>query len=93
MRIVFLPSAAQDLAWFRYYYLSVFPEGSQNAGKHFKAIKQLLAANPYIGSPSEGHDSIRELPIARTPFTLIYRVSETQIEILRLWDNRQGSHF
>lgn len=93
MRIVFLESAAQDIAWFRYYYRSVFPEGSQSARQHLKAAQTLLAANPYVGHPSDGRQDVRELTIARTPFTLIYRVTRAQIEILRLWDNRQGSRF
>lgn len=90
MKIVFLESAAQDIAWFRYYYRSVFPEGQQNARARIQAAQQLLAANPYIGHPSEGRENVRELTIARTPFTLFYRVTETQIEVLRLWDNRQS---
>ena len=43
--------------------------------------------------PSEVRKSVRELFIPRTPFTLIYRVAPKQIEILRLWDGRQGSDY
>lgn len=93
MKIVFLPSAAQDIAWFRFYYQSVFPEGSKNAKAHLKSMQRLLAANPFMGHPSEGRDHVRELPVVRTPFTLIYRVTDTQIEVLRLWDNRRGGEF
>ena len=93
MRIVYLPSAAQDVAWFRHYYQAVFSAGDENARNNLKAIQQLLASNPYVGHPSSGHEGVRELHVKKTPFTLIYRVTETQIEILRLWDGRQGGAF
>lgn len=93
MRIVFLAAAAQDIQWFRYYYQSVFPEGSTKARAQLKAIQKTLAANPYAGRRSDALADVRELSIPRTPFTLIYRVAPTQIEILRLWDNRQGTDY
>ncbi|MPQ95270.1 type II toxin-antitoxin system RelE/ParE family toxin [Thioclava sp. JE_KL1] len=93
MKIVFLEDAAQDIRWFRHYYQSVFPEGSLKARASLKAIQQTLAANPYAGHPSDSGRAVRELSIPRTPFLLIYRVMPTQIEILRLWDNRQGTDY
>lgn len=90
MKIVYLRSAAQDVAWFRYYYRSVFPAGSSNARASMKAIQKLLAENPYIGHKSETHKAALEFHIKKTPFSLIYHVTETQIEVLRLWDTRQG---
>lgn len=93
MKIVFLPSAAQDIAWFRYYYRSVFSAGDENARNNLKALQKLLASNPYMGSPVPSHDGVRELRVNRTPFTLIYRVTEVRIEVLRLWDERQGTSF
>lgn len=90
MRIVYLQSAAQDIAWFRHYYRSVFPSGSEKARAQLKSLQQLLATNPYIGHISETHKGGLEFHISKTPFSLIYRVTETQIEVLRLWDERQG---
>ncbi|QPZ90029.1 type II toxin-antitoxin system RelE/ParE family toxin [Thioclava electrotropha] len=93
MKIVFVEEAAQDIQWFRYHYQSVFPEGSSKARASLKAIQQTLAANPYAGHPSVSGRAVRELSLPRTPFSLIYRVMPTQIEILRLWDNRQGTDY
>jgi hypothetical protein len=31
---------------------------------------------------------VREFPLPRMPFSMIYRVGETRIEILRVWDQR-----
>jgi len=93
MKIVFLESAAQDIQWFRYYYRSVFPEGSAKARDKVKAIQTTLAANPYVGHPSDTRKTVRELPIPRTPFMVVYRVMPTQIEVLRLWDTRQVTEY
>lgn len=90
MRIVYLPSTTRDLAWFRHYYTSVFPEGETRAKQQFGNIVHALSANPYLGHPFESDAVIRELHIPRTPFTLYYRVTEERIEVLRLWDERQG---
>ena len=93
MKIVYLASAVRDISWFRYYYQSVFPEGSKAARERIQVIEQHLAANPYLGHTSPLHSQVRELHISRTPFSLIYRVTDTQIEILRLWDERQGEGY
>ncbi|RKF16777.1 type II toxin-antitoxin system RelE/ParE family toxin [Roseovarius spongiae] len=89
MRIVFLPTTAADLSWFRTYYARVFPEGAARAKHQLRNLCHLLEANPYAGHPGQ-LDGIRELHIPRTPFTLIYRVTARHIEVLRLWDERQG---
>lgn len=93
MKIVFLEDTVLDVQWFRYYYRSVFPDGSDKARARLKAIQITLAANPYAGHPSDTRENVRELSVPRTPFTLIYRVMPTQIEILRLWDTRQGTGY
>ncbi|MET4102378.1 plasmid stabilization system protein ParE [Roseovarius sp. MBR-78] len=90
MRIVFTRQSARDLQWFRHYYRSVFPEGGAKARAHVNATVRTLSANPYCGQPNEAIVEVRELSIPRTPFLLIYRVTPEQIEVLRLWDTRQG---
>ena len=92
MKIVFLKSAARDIAWFRHYYRAVFPEGRQNAKVQMRKIQTLLAANPQLGKPSEHGTEEREFSVPRTPFSLVYRVMPDQIEVIRLWDERQGRH-
>jgi plasmid stabilization system protein ParE len=47
-----------------------------------------LADNPRIGHPYSDSQGLREYPIRRTPFSLLYRIAEDRIEILRLWDKR-----
>jgi len=91
MRIVYLPSTRPDLLWFRQYYQVVFTEGDAQARVHFHAMQRLLISNPYIGRKVDGQQNVRELQIARTPFSVIYRVTTNQIEVLRVWDSRQSS--
>ena len=89
MRVIFLPSAARDLMWFRSYYSTVFPEGETKAKQQLSKICQLLEANPYLGQAG-AIEGTRKLNIPRTPFALIYRVASIDIEVLRLRDQRQG---
>ena len=93
MKVVFLASTVQDLKWFRHYYRAVFSEGSEKAGAHFKAAIATLSANPYAGRRSGPETEVRELPIPRTPFIIVYRLTPVQIEVLRLWDSRQGGDY
>ena len=90
MKIVFLAGTVQDLKWFRHHYRAVFSEGREKAGAHFRAAMATLSANPYAGRRSEPETEVRELSIPRTPFMIIYRVTPLQIEVLSLWDTRQG---
>ena len=93
MKIVFLDTAIPDIQWFRFHYRSILPDGSAKARAQLVAMQTLLATNPYAGHPSDTGLPVRELSIPRTPFTLVYRVTLTQIEILRLWDDRQGGSY
>jgi len=90
MRIVFLPSMVRDIQWFRHFHQSVFAVGSARARAQLRAVQTVLAANLYAGHPGDTGLEVRELSILRTPFTLIDRVMPDRIEVLRLWDMRQG---
>ena len=88
MRIIFLVSTKQDSQWFRFYYKTVFPQGSLRASKHMQTTLDVLKANPFIGAVG-GEESVREIQITRTPFALQYRVTKTHIEIIRIRDQRR----
>jgi plasmid stabilization system protein ParE len=87
MEIVYLPSAAAGLSWFRRYYTQVFPEGEKRAIAQYEKMKKVLLAAPYAGHPVGEHDS-REYVVPRTPFSVIYRVRGEQIQILLILDHR-----
>ncbi len=87
MKIIFLETTQDDLEWFYHYYSVVFPEGLNSALKQFDSINDLLSSNPYVGTLD--HKNLRKFTIPRTPFSYFYRVTETHIEVLRVWDDRR----
>lgn len=87
MKLVYLPCTVSDLQWMRAYYTSVFPDGLQKAQAQFRATETLLQQNPRIGKQTDFPD-VHELVITRTPLSVIYRLTDDQIQILRIWDNR-----
>jgi plasmid stabilization system protein ParE len=87
MKVVFLRSTQNDILWMRTYYNRVFPEGSAHARKQFEIARRMLAANPSLGRATE-FALTRELQVARTPFSLIYRQRPGRIEVIRVWDGR-----
>ena len=88
MKLVFLPSTRGDLSWMRTYYTRTFPGGAKRAAAAYFAACELVRDHPAAGRPVEGMQGVRELTIARTPFSFIYRVVEKRIEVLRVWDQR-----
>ncbi|MCQ0988522.1 type II toxin-antitoxin system RelE/ParE family toxin [Jiella marina] len=86
MKIVFLEQAVADLVWFKRYYQEVFQSGAIGAARHYRRSMDLLAVHPMAGREVEG--GVREWPIRRTPFCVIYRLKSERIEVLRIWDKR-----
>jgi plasmid stabilization system protein ParE len=88
MRIVVLKQAKNDLKWWRRYYKITFPAGKTNSSRRFQRTVQLVAENPYAGQKVEG-TTLHMIPIANTPFILVYRPGRSEIQIARVWDARQ----
>ncbi len=55
----------------------------------FYAAELMLEHNPFIGRLNEDVDGVRELQMSRTPFSFLYRVTETHVEIIRVWNQRR----
>lgn len=87
MKIVYLKQARKDLQWWNYYYYKTFPEGQISAYRKFKSIIILLSENPFAAPPVDGTD-LRRFAIPRTPFVVVYRVQESELEIAHVWDMR-----
>ncbi len=88
MKLVFLPSTAPDLLWMRAYYERVFPHGAKRAAEHYRLACRLIRDNPLIGHRVDDFPDVREFAIQRTPFSVIYRIVDERIEVLRIWDQR-----
>lgn len=87
MKIVILPSAEGDLRWYRRYYETVFPQGRANGRSRYVAATRVLRENPFAGQPTETSGA-RKFSITGTPFHFLYRVRESQIQILQVRDGR-----
>lgn len=87
MRLIYLASAKPDLAWYRLYYRSIFPEGAKRASAQYLRAIVNLENNPNIGRPV-GESDLRKYSIPRLPFAIVYRVTEEYIEVVRIWDQR-----
>ena len=88
MQLVFLPSTRSDLVWMRTYYTRIFANGAKRAAEQYFRACGVIRKNPLIGHPVERLAGVREFSIPRTPFSLIYRVINDRIEVLRIWDQR-----
>jgi plasmid stabilization system protein ParE len=88
VKIVYARQALADMGWFRQYYATVFPEGRGRARDALLRTEALVTENPRAGHPTEPGAETREFPILRTPFSLIYRLKDDRIEILRVLDLR-----
>lgn len=90
MKFEYRPEAIHDLEWFKEYYFKVFPEGAIKARQHFESIQDALLAYPQIGHPIVYENTLREITIPKTPFSIVYTISDSEnmIIILRVLDNR-----
>jgi hypothetical protein len=88
MKFVYLESCKEDLKWIRKYYQQVFPEGDQAAVHNFKIAKNLITSQNFVGVEFGFGQNVRKLKIAKTPFSMIYRIKKDRIEVLRVLDER-----
>lgn len=88
MDIIYLEEAIADMAWFRRYYATAFPEGRPNARKQLRAVEELIKSSPRVGKADQEFADVYEFPIPRIPFTILYRVKPQHIEVLRVFDQR-----
>jgi hypothetical protein len=84
MELRFLTSARNDLAALRDHYRQTLPPGSRIGQMHLSEALTLLKRNPEAGLPLPSPKGVRALSIPFLPFALIYRVSGTRVEFLRV---------
>jgi hypothetical protein len=70
MRLVYLASANDDLAWFQEYYNSIFPEGAAHATRQYVRAVSALSDHPHLGKPVN-NTGLRSYSIPRLPFAVI----------------------
>jgi tryptophan synthase alpha chain len=87
MRLVYLASANDDLAWFQEYYGRIFHAGSERATRQYVTAADTLCDHPFMGRQVD-ETGLRSYSIPRLPFAIIYRVTTDYIEVVRVWDQR-----
>ena len=92
MRIKWLPLALGDLSNIKKYYTKV--AGKDVANRQVQKVTKaahLLQVHPYIGhlSPNDADGDVLEWNIPSSTYTLPYMVIDEEIQILRVFDQRQ----
>ena len=88
MKLNYTPGFYESLDWFIDYYRDIFPEGRSNGRQSFSAAIENLKSDR-VGERAFDHTRrLYELPLTKTPFSLIYRVEKTGIDVLHLRDRR-----
>ena len=88
MQIKFLADAKADLRWFKQYYSRVFPAGRSKADQQYRALLMLLKSQPRAGHQDGDFPGVFEYVVPGIPFTVLYRINDDAIEIMRLYDQR-----
>jgi toxin ParE1/3/4 len=85
MKLTWSPEAIDDLVSLRAHISLDDPAAGKRVALHIlHCIEKLLPPNPQLGHPGRVPGT-RELIIPKTPFVVPYRVSNTMLEILRVY--------
>ncbi len=87
MRVRFSARAERDLDEIIVYIASDKATAAQGVFNRIKAAARRLEAFPRLGR-SIGHDEMR-LGVARTPYSLVYRITPREVLILRIHHSAQ----
>ena len=88
VQVVWRTSAIADLQDIRAYISLDNPSAAVKLAQQLYSAGNALVEFPNRGRPTD-INGIRELVIAGTPFLLVYRVTETEVQILKVWHGAQ----
>lgn len=83
MRLVFAPAAQRELAEAIAYIALDDPQAAERLDATIRAAAARLTIFPKLGVRARGQQ--RRLPVAGTPYLIVYRVTRDAIIILRVW--------
>ena len=85
MKITWSPEAIDDLVSLRTHIAQNDPAAAKRVALHIlHCVEELLPANPQLGHPGRVPGT-REFVIPKTPFVVPYRVTDTTLQILRVY--------
>ena len=81
--------ALADLIEAQSYIARENPQAAEKIAQRIWETSLNLEYNPEIGRP--GHiEGTREWVVGQTPYLVVYRIRDNQVEILRVWHARQN---
>jgi plasmid stabilization system protein ParE len=78
MKVIWSRSAEDD---FEAYTEARSRKGAERIGERILKSVRLLETFPEIAPPSRRHRGLRQMTIVRTPYVVVYRVTDNQVEI------------
>lgn len=86
MRLSLLPGAVADLKGIHHYIASNNPAAAHRVASRLRGLLLSLQTTPHLGRPGRlfGTRELVTPPIGKTSYLIVYRVKETQLEILRV---------
>ena len=87
--VVVTPRAAEDIAALRAYLLERSPAGAENVRRAIVATFEHLGAFPLTGK-NRPELNVRSTGVARYSYSIYFRISEDNVEIIHLRDDRRA---
>ena len=88
MNVVFLATAEAGLRWFKRYYKEQPQLNRDRVFAAFDAALDRLALDPFAGYPFAEYETVRELPLPKCPFSLLFTHRSDTLYIIDLRDQR-----
>lgn len=89
MNVAFSKAAIADLEAIDAYISQFDNRAAKRLAGHVLDAVSLLEQFPALGRPGQ-HFGTRELPIASTNYIVVYEGFASTVNVLRIWDGRQG---
>lgn len=89
MRIVWADSARADFERAIAFIAARSPSGAKRIGARILRAVSLLEDFPEIAQASAHHRRLRQMPVASTPYLIIYRVHADRVEIRAIVHGKQ----
>jgi addiction module RelE/StbE family toxin len=82
------PAAADDLESIQDYLLGHLPSLAQSTIREIYEKIPMLRSTPFRGRPGR-EEGTRELVLSRLPYIVVYRVKDSDVEILHIYHGAQ----
>lgn len=88
MRIVYLDTSRQGLAWFRQYYADRPDLNKAAAIETMRRIRMTIRDFPFAGQALDGVDNVFEMKVPKTAFSILYTIHKESVFIIDIRDQR-----